>query len=59
MLKRIINFFLRIILPDNNFFYVGSADKLPEPLSKEEELDLVIKAEGGDVKARDKLVNII
>ena len=37
MLKKIIKL-IRKILNDNNIFFVGSADKLPEPLSKEEEV---------------------
>ncbi len=37
-------------------FFVGSTDKLPPPLSKEEELSLLIKFQNGDEKARDKLI---
>lgn len=56
MFKKIISFVLRIFNVEHSIFYVGSADKLPAPLSKEEELDFVIKANKGDLSARDKLI---
>lgn len=37
-------------------FFVGSTDKLPPPLSKEEELALLIRLQNGDEGARDKLI---
>lgn len=37
-------------------FFVGSTDKLPPPLSKEEELSLLIRLKEGDEKARDILI---
>ena len=37
-------------------FYIGSTDKLPPPLSKEEEEYYVTMAEDGDTFARDKLI---
>lgn len=37
-------------------FFVGSTDKLPPPLSKEEELSLLIKLKEGDATARDILI---
>ena len=37
-------------------FFVGSTDKLPPPLSKEEELSLLVKLQNGDDSARDKLI---
>ena len=40
----------------NECFFVGSTDKLPPPLDKNEELDCVIKARGGDISARNKLI---
>lgn len=50
-LKRlIIKIFTREI------FYVGSADKLPAPLSKEEEILYVSKSMEGDQEARAKLI---
>ena len=33
-------------------FFVGSSDKLPPPLSKEEELALLIRLKEGDESAR-------
>jgi RNA polymerase sporulation-specific sigma factor len=35
---------------------VGSTDKLPPPLSKEEELSLILKAQKGDLEARNTLI---
>ena len=56
MLKKIITNILRIFHLDENIFFVGSADKLPEPLSKEEEVFYVQKAMEGDELARSKLI---
>ena len=53
MLKKIIAFIRSLF---GSLYYVGSVDKLPEPLTKEEELRLVLLAENGDVMARDKLI---
>ena len=39
-----------------NCFFVGSSDKLPPPLSKEEELSLLIRLKEGDDTAREKLI---
>ena len=55
MLKKIIKL-IRKILNDNNIFFVGSADKLPEPLSKEEEVKYVELSMQGDKFAREKLI---
>ena len=40
----------------NVLFYVGATDKLPEPLSKEEEEFYLVMASDGDLFARDKLI---
>ncbi len=40
----------------NDCFFIGSTDILPPPLSKEEELSYLIKAQNGDEFARNKLV---
>jgi len=40
----------------NECFFVGSTDKLPPPLSKEEELDCLIKSQNGDEDAKNKLI---
>lgn len=54
------NFIRRILIKlfgkYNQFFFVGSSDVLPAPLDKNEELDLLIKAQKGDLKARNKLI---
>ncbi len=39
-----------------NCFFVGSTDKLPPPLGKEEELALLIRLKEGDESARDSLI---
>lgn len=56
MFRRFKQFLLRILLPIENIFFVGSADKLPEPLSKEEETRYVEQAMQGDEFARAKLI---
>lgn len=56
MLKKIINFIVRILNDNSNIFYVGSADKLPEPLSKEDEVKYVELSMEGDENARAKLI---
>ncbi len=40
----------------NDCFFVGATDKLPPPLSKEKELDYLIKAKSGDIEARNILI---
>lgn len=52
-IKKIIVFFKKKY---NQFFFVGSTDILPPPLSKEEEISLLIKAQKGDIVARNKLI---
>ncbi len=47
---------LHIFFEDENIFFIGSSDKLPEPLSKEEEVMYVKKAMNGDKGARAKLI---
>lgn len=56
MLKKIILYLKSILKEENSFFFIGSTDKLPEPLSKEEELELVIKANQDDREAKEKLI---
>lgn len=56
MLKKIKEFIIRIFNPINNVFFVGSADKLPEPLTKEEEIELVLKSMEGSSEAKNKLI---
>ncbi len=40
----------------NDCFFVGATDKLPPPLSKELELEYLIKAKQGDIEARNILI---
>ena len=56
MFKKIIEKILHIFHEKENIFFVGSADKLPEPLSKEEEIFFIEKAMEGDNLARNKLI---
>ncbi len=53
MFKKLINFLKRKY---SDCFFVGATDKLPPPLSKEEELDYLIKARQGDILARNILI---
>ena len=56
MIKKILNFIIHIFREEDNIFYVGSADKLPEPLTKEEEIEYVEASMQGDTHARAKLI---
>ena len=42
----------------NECFYIGSTDKLPPPLSKEEELKCLIECKKGDMEAKNKLIEV-
>lgn len=53
MFNKIIKYFKGLY---QEVFFIGATDKLPPPLSKEEENNLVIKARLGDTNARDKLI---
>lgn len=55
MIKKIINI-LRNLFKDTNIFFVGSSDKLPEPLSKEDELMYIERSMQNDTYARSKLI---
>ncbi len=55
MLKKIIKIIKKILFK-NNIFFIGSSDKLPEPLSKEEEIKYVELSMQGDEYARSKLI---
>lgn len=56
MIKKIIKKLLTIFNNEENIFFIGSADKLPEPLSKEEEIKYVELSQNGDELARSKLI---
>lgn len=53
MLRRLINYLKQFF---NKCFFVGAADKLPPPLSRDEELQLLIKSKSGDDNATNKLI---
>ncbi len=55
MIKKILNYILGFIR-EQSIFFVGSADKLPEPLSKEDEIKYVEMSMNGDKTARNILI---
>lgn len=55
-MKKIIELIKRVLRRHNYVFYLGSADTLPPPLSKEEEVRYVELSMQGDQGARNKLI---
>ncbi len=55
MIRDIINF-IKKLLSSEGVYFVGSTDKLPEPLSKEDEVKFVELSMVGDEYARNKLI---
>ena len=55
MIRKLIEF-IKGILGNNKVDFIGSADKLPEPLSREEEQEYVKRSMNGDEMARSKLI---
>lgn len=55
-MKKLLHIIQKVLSRFNYVFYVGSSDILPEPLSKEEEVDYVLKSMDGDVLAKNKLI---
>ena len=53
MIKKILNWLKKKY---SNCFFIGSTDKLPPPLEKEEELAYLIKAQKGDEYAKNVLI---
>ena len=53
IIKRIVR---KILCKYNELFFIGSSDKLPAPLSKEEEEKLVNDFHNGDLNAKNKLI---
>lgn len=53
MFKKILALFKKKY---EDVFFVGATDKLPPPLAKDEELNLLIKAQSGDENARNILI---
>ena len=56
MIKKIIYLIKRFFEKDGVFF-IGSADKLPAPLSKDDEIKYVTLSMNGDKNARNKLID--
>lgn len=56
MIQKILQFLKNFFRKKAGLFFVGSNDKLPEPLSKEEEIECVLKSQDGDIVARSKLI---
>lgn len=55
-MKKIINFIKSLFRKVSTIFFVGSADALPEPLSKEDELKYLKEASNGSEEAKNKLI---
>ncbi len=55
MIEKIKTIF-RIFFEKENVFFIGSSDKLPEPLTKEDEIEYVKRSMEGDEFARAKLI---
>ncbi len=53
MFRKIIEW---LVVKYNEVFFVGATDKLPPPLSKEDELKYLIRAKTGDEEARNILI---
>ncbi len=53
MFKKLIEFLKKKY---TECFFVGATDKLPPPLSKEDELNYLVKARSGDIEARNILI---
>ena len=53
MFRKIIEW---LVVKYNKVFFVGATDKLPPPLSKEDELKYLIRAKTGDEEARNFLI---
>ncbi len=53
MFRKIIDW---LLVKYNEVFFVGATDKLPPPLSKEEELKYLVRSKSGDEEARNILI---
>ncbi len=52
----LVGYISNLVKDLGSLFYVGATDKLPPPLSKEEEEYYLVMAGDGDMHARDKLI---
>ena len=57
-MKKIWLWICKVLKIDNSLLFIGSTDILPPPLSKEEELDCILRAREGDILARNKLIEL-
>ncbi|MDD4547970.1 MAG: RNA polymerase sporulation sigma factor SigK [Bacilli bacterium] len=55
-MRKIISYLLKFFHVKKGLYFVGSSDKLPEPLSKEDEIEYVTRSSNGDESARAKLI---
>ena len=55
MIRKII-YLIKRFFEHDSIFFIGSTDKLPAPLSKEDEVKYVTMSLNGDKKARSKLI---
>ena len=55
MLKKILSIILKVFKSEGIYF-IGSTDKLPEPIRREEETRIVLKNMEGDEEAKSKLI---
>lgn len=55
-MRKIIDIIFKILKIDNSVLFLGSTDVLPPPLTREEELQEIIKSKEGDIQARNKLI---
>lgn len=56
MIRQWIYRIIRFFRNENNILFIGSSDKLPEPLSKDDEVLYVTRSMEGDEYARSKLI---
>src|SRR5574344_1686125 len=55
-MKNLIKKILFKLFSKEELYFIGSTDKLPEPLSKDMEIELVKKSMDNDITAREKLI---
>ncbi|MDD4705738.1 MAG: RNA polymerase sporulation sigma factor SigK [Bacilli bacterium] len=55
-MKKILLWLCKVLKIRSELLFVGSTDILPPPLSKEDELNFILRFKEGDLQARDKLI---